>query len=151
MAKAADAMDELSGSRDELPVAAELPADEAAAATAAAAQEGSLMRLQALRSAGRPWDDRVPRRAAQHGHVAVLQWAWRHGCPWSWDAVTDSRHARVLAWAHECRSEISTQLPRLSAGEVRPQLRWSFERAVLVFHIALTKSTSILAIRTEGG
>ena len=49
---------------------------------AAAARNGDLEELQALREAKFPWDNWTCGFAAASGHLEVLQWAHENGCPW---------------------------------------------------------------------
>ena len=47
-----------------------------------------------------PWDNETCRAAAEGGHLAVLQWARRQGCPWDRERCMFAvmRHAHVCAW-----------------------------------------------------
>jgi len=47
-----------------------------------AAFHGHLAVLQWARAHGCPWDEKTCAYAARNGHLAVLQWARAHGCPW---------------------------------------------------------------------
>jgi len=47
-----------------------------------AAEFGHLDVVQWARKHGCPWDARACTIAAQHGHLEVLRWAREHGCPW---------------------------------------------------------------------
>ena len=47
-----------------------------------AAEGGHLEVLQWARANGAPWDERTCRDAAEGGHLEVLQWARANGAPW---------------------------------------------------------------------
>merc|ERR1719321_1049053 len=63
---------------------------------------GHLAVLQWARAHGCPWDEYMCAYAAKKGHLEVLKWAQAHGCPW--DKQTCARaakngHLEVLQWA----------------------------------------------------
>ena len=70
-----------------------------------AAKYGELGRLQQLRVEGAAWNEEVGQAAAWAGHLHVLKWALRNGCPWDWrvvvGAATLGGRAEVLRWAAE--------------------------------------------------
>ena len=69
---------------------------------AAAARNGDLEGVKALRADGCPWDARTCEYAAKHGHLEVLQWARANGCPWNARTCADAAkggHLEVLKWA----------------------------------------------------
>ena len=71
---------------------------------AAAAKNGDLEVLKALRAEDSPWNEKTCACAAERGHLEVLKWARENGCPW--DEDTCSRAAKggyleILKWARE--------------------------------------------------
>jgi len=62
---------------------------------AAAARNGDLEELKALRAEKFPWDDETCTHAAPHGHLDVLKWVRANGCTWD-------RHTRELAALKGC-------------------------------------------------
>ena len=71
---------------------------------AAAARNGDLEGVKALRADGCPWDARTCEYAAKHGHLEVLQWARANGCPWNeWTCTgaANGGHLEILQWARE--------------------------------------------------
>lgn len=49
------------------------------------------------------WDERTCSLAAHWGHLDVLMWARKHGCPWGWevcDMAAEGGHLDALKWAH---------------------------------------------------
>jgi hypothetical protein len=87
---------------------------------AAAARNGDLQELEALRADEWPWDERTCSYAARGGHLEMLKWVRDNGCPWDgerysraklgghyrWDGETCScaalgGHLEVLKWARE--------------------------------------------------
>ena len=67
-----------------------------------AASDGHLAVLQWARAHGCPWDERTCEYAAKNGHLAVLQWARAQGCPWdAWTCIMaeSNGHIAVLQWA----------------------------------------------------
>ena len=69
---------------------------------AAAARNGDLEDLKALRAEDSPWDEETCAGAAKGGHLEVLKWARANGC--LLDALTCSiaakgGHLEVLKWA----------------------------------------------------
>ena len=67
-----------------------------------AAFNGHLAVLQWARVHGCPWDESTCSRVAKNGHLAVLQWARAQGC--RWDGTTCAYaamngHLEVLKWA----------------------------------------------------
>ena len=67
-----------------------------------AAEEGHLEVLQWARSEGCPWDNRTCSEAAGGGRLAVLQWARSQGCPWDEDTcfyAASEGYLEVLQWA----------------------------------------------------
>ena len=69
---------------------------------AAAARNGDLEELKALRAEKFPWDWEKCALAALYGHLEVLKWARANGCPWAdktcWCAA-EGGHLEVLKWA----------------------------------------------------
>mgnify|MGYP002850736923 CR=1 FL=1 len=69
---------------------------------AAAARNGDLEELKALRAEQFPWDWKTCARAAEGGHLEVLKWVRANGCPWAdktcWCAA-EGGHLEVLKWA----------------------------------------------------
>ena len=69
---------------------------------AAAARNGDLKELKALRADDYPWYEETCAYAAEHGHLEVLKWAHANGCPWDeatcWRAAMGG-HLEVLQWA----------------------------------------------------
>ena len=71
---------------------------------AAAARNGDLEELKALRAEKFPWDWETCALAAQYGHLDVLKWARENDCPW--DEATcafaaQNGHLETLKWARE--------------------------------------------------
>ena len=71
---------------------------------AAAARNGDLKELKALRADKWPWGEKTCAHAARGGHLKVLKWLLENGCPW--DATTceyaaKGGHLEVLKWARE--------------------------------------------------
>ena len=71
---------------------------------AAAARNGDLEELKALRADEWPWDERTCAYAAKGGHLDVLKWTRDNGCPW--DVLTcayaaEGGHLELLVWARE--------------------------------------------------
>ena len=67
-----------------------------------AAQGGHLAVLQWLRASGCAWDVGTCHEAAEGGHLAVLQWARANGCQWDTRTCSNAaggRHLAVLQWA----------------------------------------------------
>jgi hypothetical protein len=62
---------------------------------AAAARNGDLEELKALRAEKFPWDDETCTHAAPHGYLDVLKWVRANGCTWD-------RHTRELAALKGC-------------------------------------------------
>ncbi|KAG5184017.1 hypothetical protein JKP88DRAFT_163595 [Tribonema minus] len=50
---------------------------------AAAARDGNLSVLAALRSMNVTWNEQVCTSAADHAHLHILKWAMKNGCPYS--------------------------------------------------------------------
>ena len=69
---------------------------------AAAARNGDLEELKALRAENFPWNEWTCAYAADSGHFETLKWASENGCPWSertcWYAA-EYGHLEVLKWA----------------------------------------------------
>jgi hypothetical protein len=61
---------------------------------AAAARNGDLEELKALRAENFPWDWHTCAFAAEGGHLDVLQWARDNGCPWD----ENSRRLATEQW-----------------------------------------------------
>ena len=53
------------------------------------------MMLQSARELGSPWDEATCIAAAEGGHLHVLAWAKKEGCPW------DGAEVRCVAFEHE--------------------------------------------------
>jgi hypothetical protein len=71
---------------------------------AAAARNGDLEALKALRTENFPWDTLTCEFAAKGGHLEVLKWARENDCPWDEDTCADAAqrgHLEVLKWARE--------------------------------------------------
>ena len=71
---------------------------------AAAARNGDLEELKAMRAENLPWGEWTCAYAAKGGHLEMLKWARENDCPW--DAKTCSwaaggGHLEVLKWARE--------------------------------------------------
>jgi hypothetical protein len=71
---------------------------------AAAARNGDLPALKALRAESLPWNADTCSAAAQNGHLEVLIWARANDCPW--DGATcayaaKGGHIETLKWARE--------------------------------------------------
>ena len=49
----------------------------------AAARNGDLQELKALRADHLPWNQYTCAHAAKNGHLEVLKWARENGCPWN--------------------------------------------------------------------
>jgi hypothetical protein len=67
-----------------------------------AGQYGHLEVLQWARRNGCPWDERTCYWAAKGGHLEVLQWARLNKCPWDKRTCSDAAyqgHLEVLQWA----------------------------------------------------
>ena len=49
-----------------------------------------------------PWNEAVPKAAAEGGHLEVLKWALANGCPWDKtqcaNAAMSSSKTEVLDW-----------------------------------------------------
>jgi len=70
----------------------------------AAARFGHLAVLQWAREHGCPWDWATPAQAAAGGQLAVLQWAREHDCPWVSGACVSAAikgQLEVLQWMRE--------------------------------------------------
>jgi hypothetical protein len=70
----------------------------------AAARNGDLQELKALRADECPWHQWTCAQAAKGGHLEVLKWARENECPWceytcTWAAW--GGHLEVLKWARE--------------------------------------------------
>ena len=69
---------------------------------AAAARNGDLEELKALRAEKFPWDWETCALAAQYGHLDVLKWARENDCPWGERTCRRAAtygHLEVLKWA----------------------------------------------------
>ena len=69
-----------------------------------AARDGHLEVLRWARRNGCPWDWRTCSAAATGGHLEVLQWARQNGCPWNsytCEGAALGGHLEVLRWTHE--------------------------------------------------
>ena len=69
-----------------------------------AARDGHLEVLKWARRNGCPWDEKTCAEAARGGHLEVLRWARENGCPW--DEMTCARaanggHLEVLQWLRQ--------------------------------------------------
>ena len=72
--------------------------------TAVCATNGHLACLQYAREHGCPWDIRTCGSAALQGHLACLAYAHEHGCPWDVSTCVDATlngHLACLQYAHE--------------------------------------------------
>ena len=71
---------------------------------AAAASNGDLEELKALRAENFPWGERTCWNAAGGGHLDVLKWARENDCPWDTRTCRGAAlggHLEVLKWARE--------------------------------------------------
>jgi len=71
-----------------------------------AVEGGHLQVLQWLRRNGCPWSAKTSGRAASCGHLAILQWLQAHGCPWDagiWEDALLGRHAHIVQWLKGCQ------------------------------------------------
>ena len=71
---------------------------------AAAARNGDLQELKALRADEWPWNASTCAYAAYGGHLDVLKWARENGCPWDKKTCKNAAwggHLEVLKWARE--------------------------------------------------
>ena len=61
--------------------------------------------LKRLHNNGCPWDTETCYAAAEGGHLATLQWAREHHCPWNEDIVRTFAahygHVDMLRWLDE--------------------------------------------------
>jgi hypothetical protein len=61
--------------------------------------------LKWLHNQGYPWDESTCDAAAEGGHLATLQWAREHQCPWNKDQVrvhaAERGHVDMLRWLDE--------------------------------------------------
>jgi hypothetical protein len=95
---------------------------------AAAARNGDLEELQALREAKFPWDNWTCGFAAASGHLEVLQWAHENGCPWdekTCGCAAGLGQLEVLKWvrANGCPWDEQTCAYAASFGQVEV-LKW---------------------------
>jgi len=70
----------------------------------AAARNGDLQELKALRADEWPWDEKTSYFAAKYGHLEVLKWARANDCPWDVSTCACAAwggHLEVLKWARE--------------------------------------------------
>ncbi len=94
---------------------------------AAAARNGALEMLKALRADDCPWDARTCAYAAEGDHLETLKWTHENDCPWNeWTCANaaEGGHLEVLKWAraNDC-----------------PWDEWTCERAVDGGHIELLR------------
>ena len=71
---------------------------------AAAARNGDLEELKALRADKWPWNWRTCAYTAWGGNLDILKWARANGCPWDEDTcafAAKGGHLEVLKWARE--------------------------------------------------
>ena len=71
---------------------------------AAAARNGDLEALKALRAENFPWDERTCAFAAGGGHLETLKWLRENDCPWDEDTcwcAARGGHLEVLKWLRE--------------------------------------------------
>ena len=69
-----------------------------------AALYGRLALLKWLRENSYPWDESTCAHAAKGGHLEVLKWLRENGCPWDWRTcahAAEGGHLEVLQWACE--------------------------------------------------
>ena len=69
-----------------------------------AAKGGHLETLKWARDNGCGWNDETCAEAAEHGHLEVLKWARANGCGWSeytCERAAEGGHLEVLKWARE--------------------------------------------------
>ena len=58
--------------------------------------------LKWLHNTGCPWDSKTCLKAAEGGHLEVLNWAQEHHCPWDRETApwaARGGHLEVLKWA----------------------------------------------------
>ena len=71
---------------------------------AAAARNGDLEMLKALRADKWPWNEGTCANAAYGGHLEVLKWARANDCLWDWETCANAGsggHLETLKWARE--------------------------------------------------
>ena len=69
---------------------------------AAAARNGDLEELKAMRAENLPWNEYTCAYAAKGGHLEVLKWARENGCPWHAVTIVEAAkhdHAEICVWA----------------------------------------------------
>ena len=69
-----------------------------------AAEGGHLETLKWARDNGCPWDERTCANAAKGGHLETLKWARENDCPWDEETcafAASGGHLEVLKWARE--------------------------------------------------
>eukprot|EP00611_Tribonema_gayanum_P021865 TRINITY_DN429_c0_g1_i2.p2 TRINITY_DN429_c0_g1~~TRINITY_DN429_c0_g1_i2.p2 ORF type:complete len:423 (-),score=115.64 TRINITY_DN429_c0_g1_i2:566-1834(-) len=84
------------------------PKSTAAEWCAAAAGGGHMAVLQWLHRGGCPWDHRTCAAAARGGHLVLLQWARDNRCEWSectCFAAASAGHLHILQWARANRCD----------------------------------------------
>ena len=70
----------------------------------AAARNGDLQELKALRADGCPWNEWTCANAAWGGHLEMLKWARENDCPWNSSTCTNAAHRgdlEMLKWVRE--------------------------------------------------
>ena len=66
------------------------------------ARNGHLAVLQWARRTGCPWDETTYSWVAKYGHLNVLKWARANGCPWdsyTFKYAEESGHSEVCSWS----------------------------------------------------
>ena len=98
---------------------------------AAAARNGDLKELKALRADDYPWNAWTCAFATQRGHLETLKWARENGCPWDeWTCAfaAEGGHLEVLQWAREngCPWDEGTCMCAAIVGHLE-MLKWARE------------------------
>ena len=97
----------------------------------AAARNGDLQELKALRADNLPWNQYTCAHAAKNGHLEVLKWARAKRCPQNELTCTfaaEGGHLDVLKWAREngCPWNASTCANAAKGGHLEV-LKWARE------------------------
>ena len=98
---------------------------------AAAARNGDLEVLKALRAEDSPWNEKTCACAAERGHLEVLKWARENGCPWDERTcryAAERGHLEVLKWAvaNDCPWDERTCSAAAKGGPLEV-LKWARE------------------------
>jgi hypothetical protein len=84
----------------------------------AAARNGDLQELKALRADECPWDEKTCYFAAKYGHLEVLKWARANDCPWDEKTcryAAEGGHLEVLKYLRENGCPWTYETLRLAA------------------------------------